>query len=281
MILIADSGSSKTDWRVIGQNGNIRAIKTEGINPYYQTSYQITELLSQSLFHELTVPITEIYFYGAGCSSKQNQDILAGVFKRQFPQASIFVSHDLFGAARALCGHKAGIACILGTGSNSCLYDGKVIINNLPSLGYALGDEGSGSWLGKRLIAQYFSKSLSSTLRNMMREELVMDIDVILEKTYKQPMPSKFLASYSPFIYHNLEQPEIRNLVYESFECFIKQTIMKYEGYQSLPVNFTGSIAYFYQDILKEAAAANGVMINAIDQSPIEGLTLFHNKSIS
>jgi glucosamine kinase len=280
MILIADSGSTKTEWRSIDVEGKIHQYKTAGINPFFQTPDQIEHLMVQELLPQLKEDISTIYFYGAGCSSKGNIEILNEAFNKIFTDKEVHINHDLLGAARSLCGSEKGIACILGTGSNSCLYDGNFIIDNIPSLGFALGDEGSGAWLGKRLLQDYYGRNMPKNIQNELENVFDLERGAVLDHIYKKPMPSKYLAGYSEYIHQQINEPYYFKLVYDSFVLFISNTVMKYDNYVDLPVHFTGSIAFYYSNILRKAATDLGIYVKNISQNPIAGLTLFHQSSI-
>ncbi len=276
MILIADSGSTKTDWRVIQADGKIRQFKTPGINPYQQSKEEIEALLDVHLLPQIGSNIEVINFYGAGCSAPSMVSLLKTAFSKVIQNAEINIYHDLLGAARSLCGHQPGIACIIGTGSNSCSYDGVDIIDNISSLGYILGDEGSGSWLGKRLINDYFGRNLPVSAKKLLDDKLNMTRVDILENVYKKPMPGKYLASFSPIINDNISDPYFYNIVHEGFTLFFEKNIKKYENFEKMPVHFTGSIAFYYSNILRQVASKHNVLVKNIVESPIAGLTLFH-----
>lgn len=280
--LIADAGSTKVDWCLIDSNGNIKKqFTTDGINALLISDAElderlvaVKEILGQESLED------EIHYYGAGCATPTICSKVMKALHRLFPAAIVYVNSDLLGAARALCGRKPGIACILGTGSNSCLYDGTTIINNVPSLGYLLGDEGSGAALGKRLVADAFKGHLPSIVRENFLAAYNLTLADILDKVYKQPTPNKFLASIVPFIKENIWNPYVYSLVLEELTLFIKRNVAMYVGAHSLPVNFTGSIAFHFSKILKEAAATHGYKVNQITASPMEGLIAYHAEKI-
>lgn len=277
MILIADSGSTKTDWRLIDNNKKIHQYRTTGFNPFLQDTKQISEDLRRELVPKIdTNKIKRIYFYGAGCSSSERVNIVAKAIKENFPRAAVDVEHDLLAAARALCGHNKGIAAILGTGSNSCYYDGNKIARNVGSLGFILGDEGSGAHLGKQLIRHYLYKELPSDLNQAFDNNYKLTRDEILESVYKNPLPNKFLASFSKFIKQNIKHPFANNLVYKSFELFFDKHICKYPERKKVNMHCVGSIGYFFADILQKVAMDKKVSTGIIIESPIAGLTLFH-----
>lgn len=275
MILLADSGSTKTDWCLTEEGQIVLQVKTKGINPFYQTTEEISKEIKTGLAPYLEgYSIDEVYFYGAGCAfpekNKMVSDALAG-----YLNAPITIGSDLLAAAHALCGHKPGIACIMGTGSNSCFYDGKVICDNVSPLGFILGDEGSGAVLGKLLVSDCLKNQLPSEIQTKFFGQFGLTRADILDKVYKQPFPNRFLAGLSPFLWQNIEIPEIRKLVSDSFLCFFKRNVMQYD-YRSYQVHMAGSIAYFYRDMIKETAAEVGVTIGHIVQSPMRGLIDYH-----
>lgn len=277
MILIADSGSTKTDWRLIDKNQNISQYKTKGFNPYLQTEIEITTILKEELCTELKSDIIEkIFFYGAGCSSKKLCDVIHGALQKIFENANIEVEHDLLAAARALFHYEDGIAAILGTGSNSCVYDGKEIIEHIPSTGYILGDEGSGCDMGKRLIKAVVTKDIPKDLHKKFVSQYHADYTLILENVYKKPFPNRYLASFSHFISHNISHPYISELVFKSFNSFFDNYICRYSDYKNKKMRCVGSIGFYLSNILRNAANNNSVALDRIIESPIAGLTLYH-----
>ncbi|MBX2960978.1 MAG: N-acetylglucosamine kinase [Cyclobacteriaceae bacterium] len=280
MILIADSGASKTDWRMLGQNGVIEQAQSIGYNPYYQPIEQFDKEVREVLVPQVKHPVSKIFYYGTGCSSDKNRKMIRTALERYFTDAHIEVWHDLLAAARALCGEEPGIACILGTGSNSCYYDGVRIVENVTSLGYVLGDEGSGAWMGKRIVADYLRKDLPERLWDYFKKRFPMDKDEILSRVYSQEMPSRFLGSFSHFIFQHLKEPYCYKLVYDGFSEFMEKNVMRYEKYSELKVHFVGSVAFYFSDILRQVANDKGIMVKNIMESPIAGLALYHNKDL-
>lgn len=280
MILIADSGSTKTDWRLIDEEGDIRQYKSEGMNPYLQKPEEIRAQVIESLRPQITVPVTELFFYGAGCSSEHNKSILKEIFEEAFRGTVIHIHHDLMAAARALCGHEAGIACILGTGANSCFYNGEEIKANVPSLGYVMGDEGSGAWLGKELLSAFLREELNPGVAERLFKRFDLNRDNILENIYQKSMPSRYLAGFSKFIFQNIKDPGLYKMVYRGFELFLEKNVEKYDGYRRMPVHFTGSVAFYYSNILRQVANDRGIVVKNIVETPIAGLTLYHQKSM-
>lgn len=277
-MLIAESGSTKTDWRAVDKSGKIEQFITLGFNPFHQNSQSIAAEIKQNLLPKISTSISEVHFYGAGCSSKVMCAIVESALKECFPMALIFVNHDLLAAARGLCGHEKGIACILGTGSNSCVFDGKDIMSNIPALGYILGDEGSGAYMGKQLMADYIIGIMPEKLAADFAAKSGLDKDKIFEAVYQKPLPNRFLASYGKFIFQRLDDPYIMNLVRNSFVDFFNRYVCRYDGYAQLPVHFTGSIAFYFSKVLNAVASEKGVRIGRIVETPAAALVLYHTK---
>lgn len=280
MILIADSGGSKTDWRFIMTDGTIGQASSVGFNPYYQPIEDLHANISGSLLpalKEKPETVKEIFFYGAGVSSEKNQQLVKDAFLQFFPEASVEIGWDLLAAARALCGHEPGIACILGTGSNSCLYDGEKITGNVANLGWILADEGSGANVGKKFLVDYLRNKLPDSLAAQFHARFPLTREEFLEKVYQQEKPSAFLASFMRFIFQHLKEPYCYKLVYDSFSEFYENNVMKYDGYRDLKVHFTGSIAFYFSDVLRQVANDKGITVKNILEGPIAGLTLFHS----
>jgi len=281
MILIADSGGTKTDWRLIDANNKITQFKTGGLNPYQTNSLTIEKEIIEILLPQIKVEVQEIYFYGAGCTSNKNIEFIKEPLSKAFPEAEIEVSHDLLASARALCNHKAGIACVLGTGANSCLYDGNKIVDNIPSLAYVLGDEGSGSYLGKKLLAAYFRRELPANIVKKLESRFDVAKAVVLESVYQNEKAGNYLAGFGGFIFQNIKDPFLYQMVYRGFELFFEKNVMKYNNYQNYAIHFTGSIAYYFSDILRQVANDKGITLTNVLESPIAGLTLYHQHSDS
>jgi N-acetylglucosamine kinase-like BadF-type ATPase len=281
MILIADSGGSKIDWRLLSKNGKIEQAYCAGFNPYYQPIHDLRLSIEQIIVPLVNEPVTKIFFYGTGVSSEKNQDVIKETFSYFFNEAEIEVGWDLLAAARALCGNQPGIACILGTGSNSCLYDGEKIIGNVANLGWILADEGSGTYIGKKFIFDYFRNNMPSGLAEQFRNRYPWTREEVLEKVYQQEKPGAFLASFSKFIFQHLKDPYCYHLVYRCFSDFYENNIMKYENYKQLKVHFTGSVAFYYSDLLRQVANDKGITVKNILEGPIAGLTLYHQKDVN
>lgn len=280
MILLADSGSTKTDWCIADRGKAVKRITTEGTNPFFQTSDEIAGEVANTLLPGLgeeVKKISAIHFYGAGCAFPEKKRIVAEAIGR-YIQVPIEVQSDLMGAARALCGQEAGIACILGTGSNSCLYDGKEIASNVSPLGYILGDEGSGAVLGKLLVGDCLKRQLPERLTKKLMQQYRLTPALLLENVYKRPFPNRFLASLTPFLLQNIDEPAIYKLVYDSFAAFFTRNVLQYEGALETPIHFVGSIAFYYQEILKAAAEGVGMTVGRVVKTPMEGLLHYHKK---
>ncbi|MBT1698682.1 N-acetylglucosamine kinase [Fulvivirgaceae bacterium PWU4] len=277
MILIADSGGSKTDWRLIQKDGSIGQASAPGFNPYYQPIEDLKKNVQEILLPKINAdPVQKIFFYGAGVSSVKNQLTIKSAFLEFFPEAQIEIGWDLLAAARALCGHEPGIACIMGTGSNSCLYDGEKIIGNVANLGWILADEGSGANIGRKFLVDYLRKVMPEKLADQFHVRFPLSREEFLEKVYQQEKPSAFLASFAKFIFQHLDDPYCYKLIYDSFAEFYENNVMKYDNYQNLKVHFTGSIAFYFSDILRQVANDKGITVKNILEGPIAGLTLFH-----
>jgi N-acetylglucosamine kinase-like BadF-type ATPase len=280
MILIADSGGSKIDWRLLRKNGTINQANTPGYNPYYQPVQDLKKSVEDVLLPIIHEKVDKVFFYGAGVSSEKNQLTVQDALKDYFPEAKIEIGWDLLAAARALCGHEPGIACIMGTGSNSCLYDGEKIIGNVANLGWILADEGSGAYIGKRFVVDYLRKKLPPTLAGQFHARYPFHREEILERVYQHEKPSAFLASFTKFIFQHLKEPYCYQLIYDSFSEFYENNVMQYENYQNLKVHFTGSVAFYFSDILRQVANDKGIVVKNILEGPIAGLTLFHQADL-
>lgn len=277
MKLIADSGSTKTRWILTENRIVVKSFKTRGMNPYFQTSEEAAEVLKNEVLPQLgDEEVTAVHFYGAGCTPEKKKSV-RNILKNHFPEAKkITVESDMLGAARALCGKRAGIVCILGTGSNSCFYNGREIIQNVSPLGYILGDEGSGAVLGRNMVGSLLKNQLPEGLKEKFLSQYKLTPADIVERVYRQPFANRFLASLSPFLLENIYLPEVRQLVLDSFLAFINRNVKQYE-YQIYPVHFTGSVAYYYHQVIFEAASRSEINISSIVKNPIDGLVAFHS----
>lgn len=281
MILIADGGSTKTDWRLLKEGREYKQVQTTGFNPYLVSSAEIEEILWKELQPYIdNNGVGRIYYYGAGCSTATKNQVVESAFEKVFPSATINIEHDLLGAARALCGNNEGIVAILGTGSNSCFYNGKTITDHIFSLGYFFGDEGSGAHMGKKLISDFLHNELPADLSEKLVQQYPMSKESILDAVYNKPAPSRFLASFSTFININRDHPYMQQLIAENFRQFFKYQVCCYQKYTEVPVNFVGSVAYHYKDILSAIGAEFGTSTGKVIQAPIDGLVEYHMQEV-
>ena len=289
MILIADSGSTKTDWCVLQGGKSLMTFQTKGMNPFFQTTEERIDMLRQEVLPRLPqADVEAIYFYGAGCTPEKCMEVRSSLQQCIGQEGAslptdrrvVEVNSDMLGAARALCGQQKGIACILGTGSNSCLYDGIQIQANVSPLGFILGDEGSGAVLGKLLVGSLLKGQLTAGLKEEFLHRYNLTPADIIERVYRRPFPNRFLASLSPFLAAHLDDPSIRRLVLDAFTAFIQRNVMQYDDYTTLPVHFCGSIAFYYRALLAEAVERQGLTLGHIVQSPLSGLVTYHTASI-
>ena len=278
MILIADSGSTKTDWCVVENGVLVQQIFTKGTNPFFQSEEEISNEIATALLPELkTDEFDAVYFYGAGCGFPDKIEIVHRAISKQLKvKGNVEVATDMLAAARGLCGREAGIACIMGTGSNSCYYDGENIVANVSPLGFILGDEGSGACLGKLMVGDLLKNQMTPELKEKFLKQFNLTPADIIDRVYRKPFPNRFLASLSPFLAQNINEPCVLELVLNSFKAFFKRNIMQYENYQNLKVNLIGSVAFYYKEVLAEAAEAMGIQLGTIIQSPMEGLIKYH-----
>lgn len=275
--LIADSGSTKTTWCLLSTRKK-NMIHTQGISPYFLSEKEIeTVLHSELLPHIKNIrDIDAVYFYGTGLADKKNVKLLSTILHRIFPTSEIEVTHDLMGAARALCGREKGIACILGTGSNSCYFDGKKIVKNNPGLGFILGDEGSGAFMGKKVIRYYLYHIFDEELKQAFDKKYRTNKDQILQKVYREPYPNRYLASFSYFLSENRGHYMIENIIEDGLNEFFFHHIYKYKESWKYPVHFTGGIAWSYRDVILELCKTYSLEAGTIIKAPIEGLIQYH-----
>lgn len=277
MILIADSGSTKTDWALACGATMVKRIATQGINPFHQDMETVKNILEDELLpHLCECEVDAVYFYGSGCR-EEFVPAVTGVFAEVFPGVrQIEARGDLLGAARALCGAGEGIACILGTGANSCLYDGKTIVMNTPPLGYILGDEGSGAVLGRLFVNAMFKGVLPDSVRREYLSSTGQTMADIIRRVYREPLANRYLASMAPFIHEHLDCTELRAVVTDNFRAFFRRNISPY-NHRELPVNVVGSIAHYFKAELDEAARAEDFTLGLIERSPMAGLVKYHS----
>ena len=275
-ILIADSGSTKTEWCQVTPHSQEKII-TEGLNPYYHTSGSIKNVLEKSLTPVLSDDaIDAVYFYGAGCDSVDKNEIVHEALAGVFEEADLEVHHDLLGAARACFLDQPGIACILGTGSNSCRYDGNEIAEHIPSLAFILGDEGSAGYFGKKLINAYFRKELPKELEKKLEAEHNMSLNHIMQQAYGGTQKSRFVGSYASFLGNNPGHDYVQKMLREGFEEFIMRIVLKYENAQDYNVSFVGSVAYAHQELIKTILEERGLSAGIFIKKPMDRLIEFH-----
>ena len=275
MILLAESGSTKTDWVLLDNESIIKHQQTLGINPFHQNIESIINNISTlDGFHS----VSKVFFYGAGCATDTTKQKIEEALLHVFPKANCEINSDVLAAAKSLCGNDRGIACIIGTGSNSCLYDGKGIVQNVRPLGYILGDEGSGAVMGKKLIADILKGLAPDEVKSAFYQKYDLEYAEIIQNIYRNEAPSRFLAQFTVFLSENIEKDYISNLVINSFVDFFERNIKQYSNYEELPVHFTGSIAHYFKASLQKAADISKVNLGKIEQSPLEGLINFHTE---
>ncbi len=277
MILVADSGSTKCDWLLLNGGESIPT-KTMGFNPFFHSIELIkSELALNDLLTANREKVSSVFFYGAGCSSAERKQIIINALSFYFPNAEeLVVDHDLTGAALATCGREPGIACILGTGSNSCLFDGRMVHEEVPALGHMLGDEGSGSFFGKILLSEFLYKKLPQDLHEAFEAEFKLLKEDIFFHVYNQPNPNVYLASFMKFVSRHKQHPHFKKMMFAGLKKFADIHILCYEKYAELPVHFVGSIAFHFEEILSEVAKVSGFTLGKIIKKPIDSLSEFH-----
>lgn len=279
MKLIADAGATKIQWIVIDDKVTHGPFETAGFNPYIMSPKVLEDALDKDLVPFVKIEgIMEVFYYGAGCSTPAKCGIVEDALKDVFYKADCEIYHDLLGAARALLGRNSGIACILGTGSNSCLYDGNDIVENVTSLGYFFGDEGSGAYLGKLLLTDFLRDRLPAAIQKAFEKQFPYTVENVLDAVYNKPHPNQFLSSFAPFLSEHRKDAYIHDLVEKSFTDFMEEQVTQYTGYKEQPLGTVGSVGYYFKDVFAEVAARYGLNIGTVIQSPIEGLVKFHQK---
>lgn len=283
MIIVADSGSTKCDWLILDQNGNREKTHTMGFNPFFHSSDLIYEKLSEN--PELIASksdITHVYFYGAGCSSAQRNAIIELGLKRFFSSAiEIQVDHDLVGAALSTTKGEAGIACIIGTGSNSCFFDGLKVHESVPALGYILGDEGSGSYFGKILLSNFLYNRLPKDIHEKLKDTYGLTKEGIFENTYNKPNANVYLASFMRFVSDHREHPFFRDMIYRGLSTFVNIHVWCFDNFREVPVHFVGSVAYYFREVLEEVASNHRFKIGNIEKRPVEPLSDYHLEKLT
>jgi len=278
MILVADSGSTKCDWMIIDQDNTKHKTNTMGFNPFFHsTDFILAKIQENELFNTYQSQIKEVYFYGAGCSSAPRKLILKNALSQFFTSAEkIDIDHDLTGAALATTPFNPGIACILGTGSNSCYYDGQKVYEELPALGYILGDEGSGAYFGKILLADWLYKRMPADLAKSFESRYTLTKEGIFSAIHQESNPNVYLASFMPFVSENKTHPYMKDMVYQGLAKFCSIHIWCFDNFRDVPVNFVGSIAHYFKDLLKEVADNHRFTIGNIEKKPIDALAEYH-----
>ena len=275
--LIADSGATKAEWCLVKDNKR-KTIFTQGISPYFLSTAQIKNLVENELKpHIRKASVTEIFYYGTGCANPTNAKSVKKALQQVFPGAAVTVNHDLMAAARSLCQHQKGIACILGTGSNSCFYNGKKIVKNSPGLGYVLGDEASGAYLGKKVIQHYLYKTFDDDLVARFDAKYVTNAAEILENVYKKPLPNRYLATFTMFLAENRGHYMIENIIEDGLNDFFFTHLCKYKEAWNLPVNFVGSVANGFKDVLLQLCQSYEFELGTVLKNPMQGLVEYHN----
>ena len=291
MKLIVDSGSTKMDW-ILLDGGTIKnRFTTEGFNPNYSDIQDFENTISLVETRLIASPHDEslssrrdksasqqsIHYYGTGCGIEHNCQLIKKVFQSHFPNVEITVTHDLMGACHALLGREKGIACILGTGSNACVYDGENIIERAVSLGYLLGDEGSGMHIGREVVKAYFYGFMPENLRQQFNETYHLELKDFIQQLYHNEQPSKYLASFAKFAGEHQDQPFIYDMVKACFNAFIEASVLRFKDSKSLKISFIGSVAYHFQDILKECIKSHGLTMGEVMVTPMEGIIRYYN----
>ncbi|MEO6070921.1 MAG: N-acetylglucosamine kinase [Chitinophagaceae bacterium] len=274
--LIADSGSTKAEW-ILLHNGRKKTLFTQGLSPYFLSTDQIATIVQEGVREKIkNLIVNNLFFYGTGCANSDNAKIVKKALKKVFPSSHIEVQTDLMAAARGACGHNKGLACILGTGSNSCYYNGKKIVLNSPGLGYVLGDEGSGAYLGKKVIQYYLYNTFDEELKGRFDATFNTNSLEILENVYKRPLPNRYLATFAIFLVENRGHYMIENILEDGLNDFFFNHLCKYREVWQMPVNFVGSIAFGFKDVLQELCESYQFELGTVSKSPIQGLVKYH-----
>ena len=276
MTLIIDSGSTKMGWILLDDQEVKAHFVTKGFNPNYSDIQTLESLVETCHGASLPKDIHSVHYYGTGCGNEQNCQLIKDVFQRHFPQAKITVTHDLMAACHALLGHEKGIACILGTGSNSCVYDGENIVERAVSLGYLVGDEGSGMHIGREVVRSYFYGFMPDDLRQSFENQYHLELKDFIDRLYQGDQPSRYLATYARFAGEYQSHPFIRDLVKGCFKTFIEAFVLRFENANMMNVSFVGSVAFHFQNILRESLASYGLALGEVMSSPAEGLIQYY-----
>jgi len=277
-ILIADSGATKAEWCLLSGRKK-KTIFTAGISPYFLSTDEIRILVQNEVLPQLKkATVEKVFFYGTGCANPENAKSVKKAMQVVFPSAHVSVNTDLMAAARAVCGNEKGIACILGTGSNSCFYNGKNITKNSPGLGFVLGDEGSGAYLGKKVLQYYLYDTFDEDLRSRFDARFVTTPVEILDNVYKKPLPNRYLASFAMFLAENRGHYMIENIIEDGLNDFFFQHLNKYNEVWKYPVNFVGSVADGFRDVLQSLCASYEFELGKVLKNPMQGLEIYHKE---
>ena len=279
MNIIADSGSTKTAWKLVDSSGVLAEVTTNGMNPFFRTTDDIAEELAEKLLPVTKQHVDNIWFYGAGVVSAEKGEIIREALRKFFPDSHIETHSDLLAACRALFGKNPGIACIVGTGSNACYFDGENIAGHISPLGFILGDEGSGAVMGKHLLGDYYKLVMPSELREKFQKKFDFTRDEVLNKVYREPRPNQFLATLVPFLSENIGYDYCQQFIEKNFTAFVERNILKLPQYQYLPVGFSGSVAWHFSKIMKKVLVNHGIENSLFIKDPIDKLVEFHNQN--
>jgi len=275
--LLVDSGATKAEWRTIPPL-NTESIFTQGIHPYFQSKEDMENIIDKELIPELSQQrIAKIYYYGAGCAAKDKSNLVKNVLQKKFPSTQIQVWTDMLGGARALCQRNKGIACTLGTGANVVVYDGENIIEHLSGLGYVLGDEGSGAYFGKKIIQMYLYDELEKSVKNEFEKLFRTSKDEILNNIYRKPNASRYLSGFCKLLINQRGNKQVESLIHNGLLEVFQRHIFKIEKYNTLPIHFTGSISYYFKDVLALICKENNLNLGNVIKNPMDGLIKFHN----
>ena len=277
--IIADSGATKCQWTIV-QSNKKTTLTSQGISPYFLSAVQIQTLVEKTFKNKIKLDLVDaVYFYGTGLSNPQNVTQLKKALKAVFTKAKLDIQTDLVAGARATCQNKKGVACILGTGSNTGFYNGKKITKNSPGLGYVLGDEGSGSYLGKKVIQYYLYKTFDEDLMSRFEKKFATSKDEILNSVYKEATPNRYLAKFTEFLVENRGHYMIENIIEDGLNDFFYAHINKMNEAWLHPIHFVGSVAFGFKDIIKQLALSYEIELGSIVKSPMQGLIAFHQKN--
>ncbi len=275
--LIADSGSTKTSWTLTEPGKRKKNITTQGLSPYFLSSHQVKEILEKELHPKLKLQPSDLFFYGTGCGNPANVKMLTTTFKSAFPKTKVKVESDILAAARALCGNDKGMVCILGTGSSVCYYDGKKIAKSSPGLGFILGDEGSGAYLGRKVVQYYLYNTFEPDLMDRFRARFPVSPTDILDAVYRQQLPNRYLARFTEFLAENRGHFMIENIIEDGLNDFFFNHVYKFRESWTHPVHFVGSVAFGFKDILENLCQSYELLLGNVLKSPMDGLVKYHS----